>query len=326
MRPEAAAAQPDSNMTPSLEDVLSSKLNDLSPDVVEPFFSELQKKIGDRCDAILAYGSCLSSVTKSGTSTPDFYVIVNQYRRFHRSTLHAVLNFFLPPSIYHFAVGKEVSKFNVIAWRDIQHETSTCARDVYHLGRFSKRMGLVWARDNDSRRRVAEIQAQAMRTVARKVYPLLPPAFDLDGLIREALRISYTGEVRVEADDKIDRLLQAERDHYHQTYRLVLAELTGPPWYLGQNPKTGMYQKTPSFFRDFWRGLSVHWLLRRSRFRAQLRWPKGMVTVENWVDYVIAKIERTKGIQIQMTPRQKKLWFIYGWKHFYALRKRNLIR
>lgn len=309
-----------------LPTLLRHKLESFDPQAIEPSATRLRTIVGDRAEAILAYGSCLSEVTRSASSTPDFYVVVKRYRDFHRSVLHRILNRTLPPNIYHFFVDGRPSKYSVICFPDLTHETSPRARDVYQLGRFSKRMAVAWARDGKTREEIVAIQASAMRTVAGKVYHLVPDRFTIDQFAKEALALSYYGDVRVEADDKIDRLFEAEEEFFRDAYTLILDELTRPPWLLKKNLTNGSYEKTRDPWGDRVGKLRLRNFLLSSRIRAQLRWPKGIFTVENWVNYLIRKIERTHGVRIEMTERQKRFWFIYGWKHFFRLRRKKLIR
>lgn len=313
-------------MNSKLSDLVGSKLDDVRLEALEPSWTELQKIIGDRALAILAYGSCLSETTRSESSTPDFYVVVEQYRTYHRSWFHAFINWILPPNIYHFKVGERSSKYNVISLTDLIQSTSTRARDIYHLGRFSKRVALLWTRDKASRKAIVDMQISAMTSVAAKVYHVMPAQFTLDAFIKESLRISYVGDVRVEADDKITRLKNAEEAFYNDAYGLIVEEFAQAPFFLKSNVTTALQEKTARPFPDWLSRLRLRFFLAQSRLRAQLRWPKGIFTVENWLDYLIAKVERTQGIRIELTPKEKRYWFIYGWKHFFRLRRQKLIK
>jgi hypothetical protein len=69
---------------------------------------------------------------------------------------------------------------------------------------------------------------------------------------------------------------------------------------------------------------SAAWL-RRSRRRGQMRWPKYLFLYENWVDYMLEKIERSTGRRLEVTPRERRWPLIFGWRHFFALRRAGLI-
>ncbi len=300
----------------------------VDPQRLEPYLGQLRMLLGDRAIGLVAYGSCLNDATQSATSTPDFYVVVDRYGSFHPSLLHRALNWMLPPNIYHFTVGEKVAKYSVIRLKDLKREVSGRAKDVYHLGRFSKRIAIVDAATDQTRHDLLEVLRSAAFSVAQKVVALLPQCFSLDELAKGCLRFSYVGDVRVEAEDKVDRLWQAGCDHYRSLFGQSLEKGIESGWALKrvETENTPTFQQTGSSFSRFWRRQAVRWFLSRSRMRAQLRWPKGIFTVENWIDYLIAKIERTQGIRLEMTPRQKRFWFVYGWKYFLLLRRKNLIK
>jgi hypothetical protein len=43
------------------------------------------------------------------------------------------------------------------------------------------------------------------------------------------------------------------------------------------------------------------------------------------VDIILAKIERTKGIKLEVTPRQRKHPLIFAWPHLFRLMKAGAI-
>ncbi len=309
-----------------LETIVRQKLKDAPKDFSEPFFSHLRASVKEKSCAILAYGSCLSQVTKTETSAPDFFVLVDRYKTFYSSWLHRGLNHILPPNIYHFTINKHTAKYNVISIPALNKHTSKNAKDSYLVGRFSKRMALLFSKDDRTEDEVVMAQARAMRTAAKRTYPLLPKFFSLQDFAKASIRLSYLGDVRVEANDKIDRIFTAEKEFYEQAYETILEEMKEAPFYLqsGQTPQT--YEKVSKGFSDAVDRWKTKLFLSRSRLRAQLRWPKGIFTVDNWIDYLIHKIERTKGITIELTPKQRKYWYIFGWKVFFSLRKQKLIK
>ncbi len=309
----------------SLESIIAPILDDVPRATLAPFLEPLLRELNGRANAVIAYGSCMSEVTRTSTSTPDFYVTVDRYRTFYSSWLHAAMNWILPPNIYHFSVNGEIAKYNVISEYDLQGVTAECARDVYHLGRFSKRIGIAWAKDTRSKQVIIDAQAAALRSIARRAYFGLPPKFSLATFIRKALGLSYEGEFRVEAPDKIDKLYEAEKVHYERAYEKVLLEMSVPPWSV-KHESSGQYVRPKNGWRDFYGHVSLWRFIHRSRLRAKLRWPKSIVTVSHWVDYLLAKIERTHGIKIELTERERRHPLLYGWKYFIELRRKNVLK
>jgi hypothetical protein len=302
---------------------IREKISRFDPAALEPFLGELKKTLGSRALAILGYGSTLSSITRSSTSTPDFYVVVRSYWSFHRRWTHALLNSILPPSIYHFTVDGRTAKYNVISLNDLKRETAHPS-DCYNVGRLSKHIVVAWAYSAELNETVAQVQLAAMTTIARKVYYLLPRSFMVEELAKESLRISYLADIRVEASDKVDRLFDAQKDFYLGVYSDIAHRVLREEHNL--LPNDAGYTKTNLGMGHSWGKMCTQFFIAKSRLRAQMRWPKGILTVEGWVDYVLAKIERTQGIKIELSAKEKKYWYIFAWKHFIRLRKKNLIK
>jgi hypothetical protein len=269
---------------------------------------------------IMAYGSTLSSTTASTTSTPDFYIIVDSYNQFYQKNRDRLLNKYLPPNIYHIHSPQGSCKYCVIELNHLSKEVGEKAKDVYHLGRFSKRMGLIWSKDEEVEKKIVTIQSQAILSVSKKVLQVMNGSFSLEDFIRRALYLSYEGDVRVEATDKIDKLISAEKSYYESIFKEALAILKVEKNELGfyNNPKSDLRTKLDKFkFNRF---------ISSSRRRAKLRWPKNMLTVDKWLDYILAKIERTQDIKIELSPTEKKYWYIFGWKYFLRLSRKKLIK
>lgn len=286
--------------------------------LITSFLNRLKGLVGKNVLGIVVYGSCLSSVTKSSTSTPDFFVIVDAYDTFYAKWSHKVLNSFLPPNIYHFHVEGQPSKYSVVSLARLQREVQRPS-DMYLVGRFSKKMVLGYAKNPAFENTFTEIQAQAIKTVARMTLNLMPTSFKLEDFCIEAIGLSYKGDVRVESADKIKKLFESDPEHYQAVYTKALLDLK-----CSTEPQTSMWKKhqATSFLEKY----LVDIFILGSKLRAQLRWPKAMLTASDWLDYVLTKIERTQGIKIDLTPRQKKLWFIYGWKYFFLLKGKKLIK
>jgi hypothetical protein len=61
--------------------------------------------------------------------------------------------------------------------------------------------------------------------------------------------------------------------------------------------------------------------LRRSKFRATLRWFKYMLTFDDWLDYIARKVERRSGVRIELTKSERRLPIIFLWpKAFRVIR------
>ena len=307
-------------MTDSLHELVKKKLTE----VQSFFFGHYIQKIFDKhpkhISAILIYGSYLNESTRTKTSTPDFYVVVDHYKSFYDSSFHSFLNRHLPPNIYHLQMDQDSYKYCVISMKDLKREVSDKAKDVYHLGRFSKHMGLIFSADENAKDQIVDISVNAVRTVTQKVIQSLKKDFTLDEFIQKALFLSYQGDVRIEASNKVLKLMSAEKSYYDEVYSLALEEV-------GYSVNAeGRYTVEKTKLQNFMDQITFNDFITTSKLRARGRWPKNMFTVDNWLDYMIAKIDRTQGIKIELSPTERKYWYVFGWKYFFRLWKKNLIK
>lgn len=288
--------------------VIKQNLQTYPADVFEPFVNTLLKALPSTPSYIVGYGSCLSSKTKSTTSVPDFYVIVDDPKIFFKTRRDKILSKVLPPSIYHFNQNDLLLKYCVISKAQLEKHVQVSAPDVYHIGRFSKRIALVHATNSDTAlEHLAHIHATAIQTALALSHQLNPTTTNRDQHIENALALSYVGDIRVEADDKIKKIFLAEGDYYQQTYGQLIDKnfISNQTIPIKANIK-------------FW--------IKKSRMRSTFRWIKNILTARSWIDYMIFKIERTKGIKIEVTDAQKKWWFIHIWPVLWHLKKNKMLK
>lgn len=289
------------------------------------FLEVILSRYPGRVLGVFMYGSVLSPVTKSQTSFPDFFVVTDGYRRVFHKFSHWLLAWVLPPHIYHLTLPNGAHcKYNLVSLRQFRRECSARAHDIYILGRFGKRVSLIWSRDELTADLLCECLFQAARGVALWTARGLREPTDGEGFARDCLNLSYRGETRVEAASKVEKLFQAEKQYYLSLYPALAArdERVSRLLMLGDDgairPRCG--------FLTAWRRLRLRWFLKKSRIRGIMRWPKFLVTVEGWVEIILAKIERTKGIKIELTAKERRHPLIYGWPHFFRLLRAGAIR
>jgi len=295
------------------------------PDIL-PFVETILRLYGNKVVGIFMYGSMLSSVTASTTSFPDFFVVTDGYRRVFRRLSHWLLAYFLPPHIFHLRLDeRRRCKYNLISLGRFRRECSRRAKDIYILGRFGKRVALVFARDEEARTRLTDCCFSAMSNVVPWTLRGMREPFDEQSFTLSCLNLSYAGETRVETTSKVPKLFESERDFYLDIYPALLAKLPLARK-MAVKSEDGLYHPQGGSFARAIRRLRYRWFLKKSRIRGILRWPKFLVTVDEWVDIILAKIERTKGIKLQLTPRQRRHPLIFGWSHFFRLLRAGAIK
>lgn len=372
----------------TLRDLIATKL--ATPPASEPgqesVLTELASQLlGDRADcvrAVVLYGSRLSATTSSPSSLLDFYLIVDDVDAYHSRRVDRWTNQVLPPNVYFRPAGGKLSlgaKVCVLSAEQLRHETSLAARDVYHLGRFSKRYAVLWARDADRFADCVDATVHALQTLTLWALLRSPASFTLDDFARSVLRLSYEGETRLVEPTKVDNLFRSEQAYYRAVFELLLRDYlftagsSGPaalgPGTAHSTPGASGARLPSEAVGDAMRSargwLDTAWttvfarrpdapaapvveltadgsyrrgpiapeaarrveaFLRLSRLRGQLRWPKYLVTFDNWLDYLVAKVERHTGRPVELTERQRRWPLIFAWPRFLELRRSGWIR
>ncbi len=295
-----------------------------------PFVEHFRRTGGDALLAVVLYGSRIDPSLCTETSFFDFYLICRDYASFFARRRDRWLARMLPPNIYYLelpnAAGtKQVCKYCVISLADLQDAVGARAKDLYHLGRFSKRLALLWRRDEAAGDAVLGACRQAMLTLLPHALGKMNDAFTLPDLVRQALALSYEGEVRLEkTGEKVDALFHCAEDFYLEVWDRLLADYRAAhvDLFAPDDPPGVIHLRA----RPTPPGLATPRLLARSRRRAKARWPKNILLVDNWVDILLDKVERTYGVKLNLTPRERRWALILGWKHFFRLRREGKIR
>jgi len=297
----------------TLEALIEAKLGEPVPEA-EAYVPALLPA-GEEPALLFAYGSCLSKKTRTPSSFFDFYVVADRpgaylARAFHAGVMQALLGRVLPPSVYHRTIGSggpgEPRRFKVcvLSTDQIRRETSSRARDIHHLGRFSKRMALLWARNDAARQEATRLCASALRTLLPHALALVPRNAPAEDFALAMLRLSYLGEQRVAEDSKVRALLDAEPDYYASLFAKLREE---PPGLAPDAARTRRF-------------------LARSRRRGLLRWPKYVITVDGWLDILLDKLERHHGVKLELSPRERRWPLLFAWGKYLEMRRKGIVR
>jgi hypothetical protein len=87
---------------------------------------------------------------------------------------------------------------------------------------------------------------------------------------------------------------------------------------LGHLAGLGRLERTADLYRDPWppgpvaRALARAWF-QWSKARATLRWGKYVALYDDWLDYVVRKVERRSGVALELTERERRWPLIFLW-------------
>ncbi|MFO8055664.1 MAG: hypothetical protein R6V10_00015 [bacterium] len=292
---------------------------------LDAFVSTFRKMYGNNLLAVLLTGSYLSSHTRSEDSFRDFFCIVDTYK----NTGHIFSRLFhrvLPPDLYHVRLsmpdGREVDcKYYLISTDHLVQATGPEAKDLYVLGRLSKRVACVYARNLGARALVMRSLASATEQAVRTAASLAEKPLDDDSFYKLVLQISYMAERRLEDDRKIESLFRAGDSYYRRVYGKLVEKMV-EEGELIRDRQTNLVAGPESMSRN----RQTKKFIKKSRRRAKARWPKMIITLDNWQEMLMAKLERTHGIKIDLPPWERKFPLITGWRHYFRLKREGKIR
>jgi hypothetical protein len=285
--------------------------------------ARLASIIGPPAQAILHYGSRAQGRATRPDSAFDFFIVVDRYRpvyealarvlgaRFRRR-LAVLFAWVLPPNAVSLRerepAGEREAKCVIISLAHFRRACSPRARDEFVRARLAQQIVLAWARDAASADQVRRCMQLARESGFQWVRAFLPPRFDVDGYCRTMLAVSLAHEIRLESRDHAETLFAAQRDVLRGLYTRVLEGLAAR----GVLIRDGLHyiQRQPPGAITRWR---VRGYLRTSRWRTTLRLLKHPFLYDGWLDYLLHKIDRSTGEKIVLTPRERRLPFIFLW-------------
>ena len=122
------------------------------------------------------------------------------------------------------------------------------------------------------------------------------------------LDVSYASEIRPEAAQHVDVLVDAQRGTLLPVFEALLADLSGR----GALDRDGDGYRDPRPPGAAARALARAWF-GWSKVRATLRWLKYVALYDDWLDYVVRKVERRSGVVITLTERERRWPLVFLW-------------
>ena len=287
---------------------------------------------GTQLRAVLLYGSHLLGATPDRYSAHDLVVVVEDYLGTYRELarhgfthrpprLMASLAWCLPPNVIAFSpegASGPIAKCLIISARDFERELSARSRDHFMISRMTQEVGVLYVRDEVAEWWLDETLETARSTVLDWAAPYVAAPFDAERLTREMIAICYRSEIRPESGSRAAPVFEAQRAYLVETYEKVLEHACiegtvvreGLGYRSVHRPGPMARLKRSAYFAY-------------SKFRVTARWIKHVLTFENWLPYVVRKVERRTGMSVELTALQTRLPLIFLWPRlFRVLRNR----
>jgi len=269
--------------------------------------------------AVVFYGSCLRS-GDDREGLLDLYVLVDDYRAFYRDRSWALvaLNTLLPPNVFYLEVpashGVVRCKYAVVGLESFAAGVSPRTFESYFWARFAQPCALVYAADDAARAAVTAAVATAVTTFAAHAAELCEGRFSARELWIGGLAATYKVELRSEQAGVAERLFAADPGRYAAVTRAAMARLPafravdGETW-----ERTGVPPRPGAVARQ--------WALRRAQGKvlSLLRVLRNGLIFEGGIDYVLWKVARHSGVEVDTEWRQKPWRWLVLLRQFWRL-------
>jgi hypothetical protein len=257
--------------------------------------------------AILAYGSCIRGEHVTDTLV-DFYVIVENYRSTHKNVLARIGNRILPPNVYYqeCSFNNQIirCKYAVVCLTQFGRKNAATTKNPYFWARFCQPVALVYARNEATRSRVIDALMCAVTTTLGEAQKLAPLA-SAHEMWTEILTQTYRTELRSERSNRAAEIVSINSAYFEAVHEAAITA------------------QSPSPSPD-----STGWLQRRiiGKTLSVLRLIKAAFTFDGGADYLTWKITRHSGVEITLTPWQRRHPILAAPKLFWQLYAKGAFR
>lgn len=283
---------------------------------VEVVVEALRRRYGDAVQAVLFYGSCLRT-GRIDDNILDVYVLVDRYRAAYANRRLALFNALLPPNVFYLECPWQDrvirAKYAVISVDDFVAGTSLSCFNVSLWARFAQPCVLAYARDARAAHVTETAVAAAVVTFITRAVPLAPPVFSAAQLWEAGLLASYSAELRPERAAAVQQLVSNNLQRYQYVTDAACGEAGGVPASVHGTGDPVYYAARLSRLGRFC-GRQA-WYVRRIQGKILnfLRLIKAVFTFDGGVDYVLWKIRRHSGVNIEVSPRLRRHPLIACW-------------
>ena len=231
----------------------------------------------------------------------DFYLVVSDYPQAYDKRWLAVANRLVPPNVFHFEHDGLVAKYAVLSEADFHRLNGPETSNVSVWARFAQPSRLVWAADDEARGAAIAAVSRAAPTLLAAAGPRNVEA-PLD-LWRRAFALTYSAELRAERQTRAGSVVDLEPIRYER--------------FAGPALKASA-------------GLRPHYSWSRRRIEGKMlsivRLAKASMTFAGGAEYIVWKINRHAGTDIQLKPWQRKHPLLAGLSLLPRLLKSGAVR
>jgi len=295
-------------MADALRQLIELEVAGAFPAAAKKLADAIRSQHDDGVAAVIFYGSCLRQREISPEAMVfDFFVLVDDYRRFYGRRWPALANHLLPPNVFQIAIeagdGKILrAKYAVVTVAQFHDLVSPRTFHSYFWARFAQPTRLVYARDARSREAIIEALMQSVSAMAGAAAGLMTAPFAPGELWKEAFRHTYAAELRAEKAGRGEHVYVADAARYDALAEpaLAAAGLTVQRQEDGRfSLQNGAANSTKA---------DAVWALRRwyGKLLSIARLTKAVFTFDGGLEYILWKIERHSGVSATATDWQRR--------------------
>jgi len=281
----------------ALVELIRKEATQPPPAAVAAIAAAARQRHGTAIQAVMFYGSVLRDGEDRGKIV-DLYLLADSYREVHAGRLMRCLNRLLPPNVYYLETpfeGRQVrAKYALMTLEDFERLTGPAAFHPYFWARFCQPTAVAWTSDDRVRERVLQALARSIMTLVAASRPLLPANLTARDFWVGAFQATYRTELRAEPPERAVQLYEAAAARYDAIAGQVLPLLPVPDSAAERTTAT--------------RWAARQWAGRRylGKLLSVLRLIKAAFTFQDGPDYLIWKISRHSGVEIELTPWQRR--------------------
>lgn len=309
--------------TNTLRTPIAGELASPAPEAVVQLAQTLAARARGGAVAVLYYGSTLRTGALDGML--DFYVLLDRVSAWP-GRLAALANRLLPPNVGYvegtFAGLTLRAKYALITLRQFEKRVAGQTLDTTLWARFCQPCRLVWQRSDTDGQRVTQAIERAVITAAGWSAMLGPEQAAPADFWRALFERTYVTELRVETGDRSQGIVTADAARY--------GLLLSPAWQAGGIPfetlPDGQLRTTVPQIERARQQRRWSRLQRWGRRLNILRLLKAAFTFDGAMDYVAWKIERHRGVRIEVAPWQRRFPLLAAPGLYWKLRRRGILR
>lgn len=294
------------------------------PHPVRELAAQLAARAGGGAVAVLYYGSTLRTNALDGML--DFYVLLDRTAAWPGSRLAALANRVLPPNVGYvegsFGGVALRAKFAVVSMAQFEQRVAGRSVDTTMWARFCQPCRCVWQRSDGDGQRVIAAVRDATITAARWAAVLGPAQGTSAGFWAALFARTYVAELRVETGDRSQGIVAADGERYDAL--LPLAWSAGGVRF--ESMPGGVLRPVLDARA---RARQLRQWARRQRWGKPLnilRLCKAAFTFDGGADYVVWKIERHRGVRLELSPWQRRFPLLAAPGIYWQLRRRGILR